>query len=172
MEDIKGFAAISETRSKKYDENLFLKYYSNVIKKDNFLSDLFFHIERQLIRACRIEQGFLCDRSGVKKKEFTFMVKNRLDQLSESKVVKRINIADCVYEIRMNEDAVKHRVLFFPYSLRTKNKQILLMTFGFSKVISGLDFTNELAVESYKTFLDFKDNNIGEETIKKVVLYE
>lgn len=151
--------------NKEYEEHLFIDYYKHIILNDNHLADTFLLIGRHLKRICSISEDLLYDKNEELVKKIDIPVKDRLGYLRTSSIVKKINISKNVYEIRINEQYLKHRVLFFPLDRETKS--ILILTFGFAKEENFVDLTDPLSIETqgvYEKLIEYKliEEIIGE----------
>jgi hypothetical protein len=146
MKKIKEIRPLKENSQIKNIEHLFIMYYKNRIKKDCYLEEMFFNIVRQITKVLKIQDDklFLNSKEIV---EYDLYLKDRLGKLQREKVVKTMQPDRIIYEIRVNETHIKHRILFFPYTVLDDG--ILVFCYGFSKTKNkythtGIDLTSTL----------------------------
>lgn len=106
---------------------LIMKHVKNFVIKDDEIQDLFLY-KGELI--------------------YKIYTKDILGANRESIIVKKLNRFEHTYEIRINEEYYKHRILFYfissDESLNNK-EEFFVLSYGFSKSQNDFDFTDEFA---------------------------
>lgn len=132
LEKIKSFYLLNN--SVKYSEHLFIIYYNEVVVNSSYLSSTFLQIERTLKRM-KIKNSLLYKNDTPLVKEEIY-IKDILGTLRTVEVIKKMSSVEHVYEIRMNMEHIKARILFFAIDLKEEsiNNPSLILSFGFSKL--------------------------------------
>ena len=130
-----------------YKNNLFFERYSNW--KD---SDYSYRIYLQIIRVVRRQlissQDLLQDSEGKHIEIIKLPIPDLFDCYRPSVVIKILRSVQHVYEIRINTECRKERILFYPSCSQSST----IMTFYFDKQ-SGNDITDILAKETEDIYL-------------------
>lgn len=146
MKEIEAIRPLKEDSKIKNAEHLFTIYNDNKIKKDHYLEETFFSITRQITKKIKIQDDKLF-RNGKEVLDFSLYVKDRQGLLKVDKVIKVMKPDRIIYEIRVNEVHIKHRILFFPYIIL--NDGVLVFCYAFAKTKdrythTGTDLTETL----------------------------
>lgn len=133
MNKIEIFYPLVQTENENDFDHLFLNYHNNIILEDDYLSGIYLQIERNLKRMT-VENQFLF-KQDKKVIEEEILIKDRLGQVMPSKIIKKMSSVNHVYEIRINESFVKHRILFFTCELSFDRlvTPSLIFSYGFGK---------------------------------------
>lgn len=130
-----------------YKNNLFFERYSNW-KDSDYSHRIYLQIIRVLRRHSISSQDLLQDSEGKPIKIIKLTIPDVLGIYSCSCVIKILLSVQHVYEIRINTEYNKERILFYPSSIQSS----AIMTFYFDKQ-SGNDLTNILAKETEEIYL-------------------
>ncbi len=130
-----------------YKNNLFFEKYSNW-KNSDYSNIIYLHIIRVLRRQLISSQDLLQDSEGKPIKSIKLSIPDLLGINRSSIVIKILLSVQHVYEIRINTEYRKERILFYPSSSQSS----AIMTFYFDKQ-SGNDLTDILAKETEDIYL-------------------
>ena len=130
-----------------YKNNLFFEKYSNW-KDSDYSHRIYLQIIRVLRRHSISSQDLLQDSEGKPIKIIKLTIPDVLGIYRCSCVIKILLSVQHVYEIRINTEYNKERILFYPSSIQSS----AIMTFYFDKQ-SGNDLTNILAKETEEIYL-------------------
>lgn len=125
----------------------FLYSNQNFKAKDSYFNETFFKIERQ-IRLFHIKNNLLYNNNGDELEEHSLWITDRIGNLRETKILKKMSSVSNVYEIRINAEYIKYRILLFP--LDTGGK--IVLSFYFEKTEGEKDMTQELTDETQRIF--------------------
>lgn len=148
MKEIKDIRPLKKHSQIENLEYLFNEYYTKSIKNDPYLFLNFFQIIRQIRLQLKIQNNKLYLFKNYKKIDyFSLTLKDRLGVEKTGKVVKAMKPEGIIYEIRLNEQYIKHRIMFFPYTIFDGG--ILVFCYAFSKtkgdkIHTGEDMTSTL----------------------------
>lgn len=142
MQEIKEIRPLKKHSQIKNTEYFFNEYYKKKIKNDNYLNLTFFQIIRQILAKLRIENNQLFLLEEHRKIDYiTLILKDRLGGVRNSKVVKAMKPEGVIYEIRLDEQYIKHRVMFFPHTIFDSG--MLVFCYAFSKTRGDKTHTGE-----------------------------
>lgn len=146
-----------------YKPYLFIDYYQRTIVKDNYLSDMYLQIERNMRRYLLLKDGLVFYKGNQvsENNPFQITLKDRLGNLRPSEVVKKMVSASNIYEVRINSEYEKNRVLFFPYIVYSFES--LVFTYGFTK--RGNEDMTQALLQHSQTIRDELGSNVREESI-------
>lgn len=168
MNKIESYYPIIKAESKEELEHLFLPYYQEIILQDDYLSQIYLQIDRHLKRL--MVKGHILYREQKPVWEEKITIIDKLGIIRPATIVKKMGSTNHVYEARINETYIKHRLLFFPVDTDIENIKVpsLIFSYGFSKEDHSYDWTQPLIISSQKTRDDLysgeKDHSIiGEE---------
>lgn len=130
-----------------YKNNLFFEKYSNW-KNSDYSNIIYLQIIRVLRRQLISSQDLLQDSVGEPIKFIKLSIPDLLGINRPSIVIKILLSVQHVYEIRINTEYRKERILFYPSSSQSS----AIMTFYFDKQ-SGNDLTDILAKETEDIYL-------------------
>lgn len=130
-----------------YKNNLFFEKYSNW-KNSDYSNIIYLQIIRVLRRQLISSQDLLQDSAGEPIKFIKLSIPDLLGINRPSIVIKILLSVQHVYEIRINTEYRKERILFYPSSSQSS----AIMTFYFDKQ-SGNDLTDILAKETEDIYL-------------------
>ena len=131
LEKIKSFYLLNNNIN--YSEYLFSKYYKEVIINNPYLSSTFLQIERTLKRI-EVKNNLLYKNNSPWLKEELYL-KDLLGTLKSVEIIKKMSSVSHVYEIRMNMNYTKTRILFFVFGSKEESliNPSLILSFGFEK---------------------------------------
>ena len=130
-----------------YKNNLFFEKYSNW-KNSDYSNIIYLQIIRVLRRQLISSQDLLQDSAGEPIKFIKLSIPDLLGINRPSIVIKILRSVQHVYEIRINTEYRKERILFYPSCSQSST----IMTFYFDKQ-SGNDITDILAKETEDIYL-------------------
>ena len=130
-----------------YKNNLFFEKYSNW-KNSDYSNIIYLQIIRVLRRQLISSQDLLQDSEGKNIEFIKLSIPDLLGINRPSIVIKILLSVQHVYEIRINTEYRKERILFYPSSSQSS----AIMTFYFDKQ-SGNDLTDILAKETEDIYL-------------------
>lgn len=130
MTSVKSIYPVVHTDNEDDISFLFLNYYQKSIVSDEHLSDTYLQIERQLRRLFIRNNLLYNNKSEVK--ELPFPIKDRLGNIRYPKIVKKMISVTHVYEIRLDEQYVHHRILFFPLANDAEKLMLPALVFSFA----------------------------------------
>ena len=130
-----------------YKNNLFFEKYSNW-KDSDYSHRIYLQIIRVLRRHSISSQDLLQDSEGKPIEIIELSIPDLFGSYRPSYVIKILLSVQHVYEIRINTEYNKERILFYPSSIQSS----AIMTFYFDKQ-SGNDLTNILAKETEEIYL-------------------
>lgn len=130
-----------------YKNNLFFERYSNW-KDSDYSHRIYLQIIRVLRRQSISSQDLLQDSEGKPRKIIELLIPDLLGSYRRSYVIKILWSVQHVYEIRINTEYKKERILFYLSSSQSS----AIMTFYFDKQ-SGNDLTDILAKETEDIYL-------------------
>ena len=130
-----------------YKNNLFFEKYSNW-KNSDYSNIIYLQIIRVLRRQLISSQDLLQDSAGEPIKFIKLSIPDLLGINRPFIVIKILLSVQHVYEIRINTEYRKERILFYPSSSQSS----AIMTFYFDKQ-SGNDLTDILAKETEDIYL-------------------
>lgn len=132
-----------------YNAMLFYNIYSSS-SLDEYSRETFMQILRYIARLPIVCGDYIVDNRG-KTDEFSLPLKDRLGNIREQKIVKLLLSQRIVYEVRINSEYQKERILFFVSQNHLDDTVVtsnnMIFSFYFDKYIDG-DMTDELAKET------------------------
>ena len=133
-----------------YNDKLFYNFYSNS-SLDKYSRQTFIQILRYIARLPIVCGDYIVDNRG-KSDEFSLPLKDRLGNIRDQKIVKLLLSQRVVYEVRINSEYQKERILFFVSQSPLSNDTVvtsdnMIFSFYFDKYKDG-DMTNELGQET------------------------
>lgn len=134
-----------------YNDKLFYNIYSSS-SLDKYSRQTFIQILRYITRLPIVAGDYIVDNNGRRVNEFSLTLRDRLNVLREQKIVKLLIGQRVVYEVRINSEYQKERILFFVSQSPLSNNTVvtsdnMIFSFYFDKYKDG-DVTNELAQET------------------------
>jgi len=147
MKEIKAIRPLKKHSQIENSEYFFNEYYTKNIKNDSYLFFNFFQIIRQIRLQLKIQNNLYLSNNYDKIDYFSLTLKDRLGIQKTDKVVKAMKPEGIIYEIRLNEAYIKHRIIFFPHTIFDSG--ILVFCYAFSKtrgdkIHTGKDMTSTL----------------------------
>ena len=130
-----------------YKNNLFFEKYSNW-KDSDYSHRIYLQIIRVLRRQSISSQDLLQDSEGKPIEIIELSIPDLFGSYRPSYVIKILLSVQHVYEIRINTEYKKERILFYPSSIQSS----AIMTFYFDKQREN-DLTNILAKETEDIYL-------------------
>lgn len=155
MSEIKSTYPLIKAENKEMFDDLFINSLLPKMSHDKHLSDTFLKIIDELL-ILKISNGKIFkDENAIKiNKELqthSLLTVDLTGMIRSTKVIKKLDSAKNSYEIRINYEHEKHRVLIFPVDLNLKGLTSPFVTFsyGFTK-IDGIDGTQVLLESSQR----------------------
>lgn len=138
----------------KYRDFLY-KYYKKNLVQDDYLLKILSQIEKYIKGSITIKGHTICDSKGVCRNFYSIPIKDRLGKRRNAKIIKKIISQDNIYEIRINEEDIKHRIFIFAINEEKKEficENHIFFNFAIGKKQNYCDYTNELSKESQNIF--------------------
>lgn len=134
----------------EYNDKLFYNIYSSPTI-DEYSLRTFLQILRYITRFPIVSGDYIADNRG-RLDEFSLPLRDRLDNIREQKIVKLLLSQRVVYEVRINSEYQKERILFFVSQSSLSNDTVvtsdnMIFSFYFDKYKDG-DMTNALGQET------------------------
>lgn len=155
MSNIKKTYALIKAESIDLNSKLFINYLKQMEKDEHFQRVLLKIIDEMELLESKNGKLFKNKTDvddDVELKEHTFLIADLLGQYRESKFIKKLTSRENSYELRINYEYEKHRILIFPVDIELDGLIVPFITFSyaFAKSGNGTDETQELLESSQR----------------------